>query len=123
MKTEKIEKVLEELDNIIKEIKKQEGLTLAELIDLKEMKYDLELQIETINKIIQSNKEEGKLMIEYFVNVEVKGVFIVEADSREEAKEKMEDYLDKLYFGGLDIEAYDITSKIKKVEQRQEGTE
>jgi predicted nuclease of restriction endonuclease-like RecB superfamily len=62
-------------------------------------------------------------MIEYFVNVEVKGVFIVEADNMEEAKEKMEDYLDKLYFGGLDIEAYDITSKIKKVEQRQEGTE
>jgi predicted nuclease of restriction endonuclease-like RecB superfamily len=62
-------------------------------------------------------------MIEHFVNIEVKGVFIVEADSIEEAKEKMEDYLDELFFGGFDIEAYDVTSKIKKVEQRQEGTE
>jgi hypothetical protein len=61
-------------------------------------------------------------MIEYFVESEVKGTFLVEADSREEAEEKMEDYLDKLFCGGFDIEVYDITLKVKNVEQRQEGT-
>jgi hypothetical protein len=60
MKTEKIEKVLEELDNIIKDFKKQEGLTLDELIDLKEMKCDLVSHVETINTMTQHNQMEGR---------------------------------------------------------------
>ncbi|SDC45670.1 hypothetical protein [Geotoga petraea] len=55
-----IEKTLEELDNIMLDIKKQEKFKNAELIDLKEMKYDLVSHVETINTIIQNNKMEGR---------------------------------------------------------------
>lgn len=55
-----IEKTLEELDNIMLDIKKQEKFKNAELIDLQEMKYDLVSHVETINTIIQNNKMEGR---------------------------------------------------------------
>jgi|Wag4MinimDraft_11_1082651.scaffolds.fasta_scaffold00013_30 hypothetical protein len=60
MKMKEIEKTLEELDNIMLDIKKQEKFKNAELIDLKEMKYDLVSHVETINTIIQNNKMEGR---------------------------------------------------------------